>query len=131
MNNEAQIAKRTAEEAAAERTRSGLCFRPNVDILEQPDELVVLADMPGAKKDAIDINFEDGTLTIHAKIDPRQESGTDYLMREYGVGDYFRTFEVAETIDAGKITAEYADGVLKLHLPKAEASKPRKITVKT
>ena len=51
------------------------------------------------------------------------------LLREYGVGDYYRSFQVSEAIDAGKISAEYADGVLTLHLPKAEAVKPRKIAV--
>ncbi len=53
-----------------------------------------------------------------------------YLLREYGVGDFYRTFRVSEQIDASRIEAEYADGVLKLHLPKVEAVKPRKITVK-
>jgi HSP20 family protein len=132
MNEETTIAKRTAEEVAtAERTRSGLFFRPNVDIMEEADELLVVADMPGTKGDAIAVDFEDGTLTIHGKVDPRQDDGTNYLLHEYGIGDYYRTFEVSESIDAGKISAEYADGVLKLHLPKAESSKPRKISVKT
>jgi HSP20 family protein len=66
---------------------------------------------------------------IRAKVDPRQDDGMEYLVQEYGVGDYYRTFQVSETIDAAKISAEYADGVLTLHLPKAESSKPRRIRV--
>ena len=121
-----------AEEVTpAEHTRSGRYYRPNVDILEQADELIVLADMPGASGDAIDIHFEDGNLTIHAKVEARQDEKTEYLVREYGVGDFYRTFRISEAIDASKITAEYADGVLTLHLPKAEEAKPRKIAVKT
>ena len=50
-------------------------------------------------------------------------------MQEYGVGDYFRTFQVSEAVNAAKISAQYADGVLTLHLPKVEAVKPRKIAV--
>jgi HSP20 family protein len=119
----------TEEVTPAEHTRSGRYYRPNVDILEQADELIVLADMPGASGDAIDVNFEDGNLTIHAKVDPRQDESTEYLVREYGVGDFYRTFRISEAIDASKITAQYADGVLTLHLPKAEEAKPRKIAV--
>jgi HSP20 family protein len=130
MDHDNTITKSAAEQTAvAERTRNGCCYRPNVDILEQGDELLVLADMPGAKSDAIDLNFEDGTLEIHAPVAPRRGDGEECLLREYGVGDYYRSFQISESIDAGKISAEYADGVLKLHLPKAESLKPRKIAV--
>jgi HSP20 family molecular chaperone IbpA len=132
MAKQSTISKAAAHDAtAAEHTRSGRCYRPNVDILEQADELLVLADVPGAKGDGIEVKFEDGTLSIHAQVEPRQAEDTQYLLREYGVGDYWRSFEVSEVIDASKISAEYVDGVLKLHLPKAEAVKPRKISVKT
>lgn len=128
MSN-ADLTKTTAEQARAERTRCGRCYRPNVDILEKPDELLVLADVPGATPETIDVKFEDGTLTIHAQVEPRQDAQTQYLFNEYGVGDFHRSFDVSEAVDAAKITAEYADGVLTLHLPKAEAVKPRVIKV--
>lgn len=132
MANENTVSKSTAAEVeSTEHTRAGTCYRPCVDILERPDDLVVLADVPGATGEDIDVDFEDGTLTIHAKVKPRQEENLQYLLREYGVGDYYRTFHVSEAIDAGKISAEYTDGVLTLHLPKAEAARPRKISVKT
>jgi HSP20 family protein len=132
MAEESSFAKTAADESVAgEHTRCGCHYRPNVDIVEKADELVVLADVPGATGEDIDVDFEDGNLTIHAKVKPRQEESTEYLVREYGVGDYHRTFRVSEAIDAARITAEYADGVLTLHLPKAEATKPRKIDVKT
>ena len=123
------VAKPESEPAAAERTRNGRFYRPNVDILECPDELLLVADLPGAKSDQIDIDFEKGTLTLHAPVPARQSQDQLYLVHEYGVGDYYRTFDVSEEIDAGRITAEYADGVLTLHLPKAESTKPRKINV--
>jgi len=127
----ATIKPAARETNGLEHTRSGRAYRPNVDILEQGDELVVLADVPGAKPGAIELKFEDGTLTIHAKVEPRQPDDTQYLLREYGVGDYWRSFQVSEAVDASKISAEYADGVLKLHMPKSDAVKPRKISVKT
>ncbi len=130
MADQETNAKPAAENrGSAEHTRSGAYYRPNVDILETKDELVLLADVPGAESDGIDINFEDGMLTLLAKVTPRQHDDVEYLTREYGIGDYYRTFQVSESIDASKISAEYADGVLTLHLPKTEAVKPRKITV--
>jgi HSP20 family protein len=133
MATESDLTKPSAEqtEAGTEHTRSGRCYRPNVDIIETENELTVLADMPGASADRIDVNFEEGTLAIHARVEPRQPADLLYVVQEYGVGDYYRTFRVSEAVDAGKITAEYTDGVLVLHLPKAEASKPRKIAVKS
>jgi HSP20 family protein len=128
MENTNPITKTEAEQTA-ERTRCGCCYRPNVDILEQKNELLVVADVPGAKSDTIDVKFEDGTLEIHAAVAPREGDGQNCLLREYGVGDYYRTFQVSEAVDAAKISAQYADGVLTLHLPKAEAVKPRKIAV--
>ena len=131
MAHDGKTTKPPAEQTpGVENTRSGACYRPSVDILERSDELVVLADVPGASPDQIDLHFEDGTLTIHAKVPPRNQD-VAFLVREYGVGDYWRTFQVAETVDAGKITADYADGVLAIHLPKAEAAKPRKIPITT
>ena len=113
MDHETPITKPAAEQSAVvERTRNGCCYRPDVDIVEQNDELLVLADMPGAKSDAIDLKFEDGTLEIRAAVAPRRGDGENCLLQEYGVGDYYRSFQVSEAIDAGKISAEYADGVL-------------------
>jgi len=121
-----------AEVTRAERTRDRRAYLPNVDIVETADELLVLADMPGVKAEEIDIQYEQGELTIHGKVEPRQdERATSYLMREYGVGDFYRTFKVGEGIDADKIHAAVKDGVMELHLPKSERLKPRKIAVAT
>lgn len=119
-----------AGEATVERLRDGRIYRPNVDILEEQDELRLLADMPGVTADSIEIDFEEGVLTIQGKVAPRKVEGLS-LLQEYGVGDFYRTFRISEQIDASRIRAEYADGVLTVHLPKVEAAKPRKIEVST
>lgn len=122
--------RRDAAVSSVERIRAGQAFVPVVDIIENREELVLLADVPGGRAKDIDINYEKGTLSIHAKIEPRQNAeSTSYLLQEYGVGDFYRTFQVGEGIDQNKIEAEVKDGVLKLRLPKAEALKPRKIKV--
>jgi len=127
MTTESTVAKE--EVRGTENTRSGQFYRPNVDIIETAEELVLYADLPGAKSEDIDINFEDSSLVIHGKVNNRQSNETSYLLEEFGVGDFYRTFKVSEHVDAARITAEFRDGVLVLHLPKVEAVKPRKITV--
>jgi HSP20 family molecular chaperone IbpA len=124
-----QNTEQTPEIAEKEKNRSQLTFRPVVDIIEKADELLIYADMPGVKADSIDIHFEDRTLSIHGRVEPRQAEKTTYLLQEYGVGDFHRVFQLSEVVDATKITAEYTDGVLVLHLPKVEAVRPRKIEV--
>ena len=131
MTSENLNVKPAAAPEEAEHTRNGVCYRPNVDILETRDELTVLADVPGTRASDVDIKFEEGTLSIFARVQSRREESARQLVEEYGVGDYYRTFRISEAIDAAKISAEYADGVLTLHLPKAEASKPRKIAVQS
>ena len=118
-----------AEEPCVERTRTGQYYRPHVDILEHGDELLLVADMPGAKSDTIEINFEDGVLSIEGSVEPRYNDNVNFLHCEYGIGDFYRTFRVSEQVDATRIHAEYANGVLTVHLPKAEEAKPRKIKV--
>jgi HSP20 family protein len=121
---------RQVEVAQTERTRSGPTYLPNVDILEKENELLIRADMPGVAPAGVDIRFENGVLTITGRVPPRAMDGTTPLHREYGVGDFQRTFRVSEAIDASKISAEHSHGVLTLHLPKVEAVRARRIEVK-
>jgi HSP20 family protein len=114
--------------APAEVTR-GVTYTPRVDILETEDELLLFADLPGVKEDEVDIRFENGELTLHARRE-RTDVGEGQWLWENLTGDFFRAFRISEQVDAGKIWAELKNGVLTLHLPKVEAAKPRKITVK-
>lgn len=132
MSTAMTVKKEEGKLARVERARDRRTYAPNVDIIETADEFLVLADMPGVAPDAIDIQYEQGVLTMHGRVDPRQdEENTSYLLYEYGVGDFYRSFRLGEGIDAEKIEARLKDGVMELHLPKSEASKPRKIRVKT
>jgi len=118
------------ETSTAEHLRGGPLFSPRVDIWETKDELVLCADMPGVTAKNLDIQFENRELRIHGKVSPRQEN-INFLYGEYGIGDFYRTFQIGEAIDAEKISAELKDGVMTLHLPKTEAVKPRRIMVKS
>lgn len=130
MADETTIEKRQAGELAeTEYTRSGRQYRPNCDILETTEELTLMVDLPGCGPNDVDINFEQGTLIIHGRVPQRQQQES-YLLQEYGVGDFHRTFQVSEAVDIDRISADCNNGVLTLHLPKVEAAKPRKIEVK-
>ena len=115
--------------AVVEHTRNATTYTPRFDIVETDGELVLFGDLPGVKKDDLDIRFENGDLTIEGKVLPRQ-TRREFLYGEYGMGDFRRSFTISETINVEKISAELHSGVLTLHLPKVEAAKPRKIAVK-
>jgi len=89
-----------------------------------------MADMPGVAFDNVDIDLDNDQLTIRGSVRVEDEKGT-VLLKEYSVGDYYRQFTLSNVIDRNKIEASMKDGVLKVVLPKAEAAKPRKITVKS
>jgi len=115
--------------AVAERTRNTVTYTPRFDIVETEGELVLYGDLPGVSKDNLDVRFENGQLTVQGKVEPRH-TDRQFLYGEYGIGDFYRSFTISEDIDAEKISAELHNGVLTLHLPKAEAVRPRKIAVK-
>ena len=120
--------KEAAEITTPEATRGGLYYTPRVDIYESADEVVLQCDMPGVKPQDVDVRFEKGELSLYGNVQPRQ-APADYLDAEYGVGDFYRSFAIAPEIDADKISAEYRDGVLTVHLPKQERVKPKQIAV--
>lgn len=118
------------EPEGAERTRTSTVYMPGVDIYEQDEHTVLLADMPGVDESSIDITLEKNILTIRGFVEePMQGYGLAYS--EYGVGDYERTFALSDEVDRNKIEASMKDGVLRLVLPKAEAARTRKIAVRT
>lgn len=123
--------EKTYQPTAGEQTQSGTWYKPSVDIYETADELVLVADVPGVERGDIDIQFDGDELTLRAPAKQRQPEGTAFLLQEYGVADFQRTFRVSEQVDASRIAADYAQGVLTVHLPKAEAVKPRKIEVRS
>ena len=115
---------------ATESTRSSSAvFHPGVDVIETSQEYLIHADVPGASAEGIDVNFEDGVLRVKAAVPSRRTLHSRVLFREYSIGDYERTFKVSGHVDADHISAELKQGVLTLRLPKADAVKPRKITV--
>lgn len=114
----------------AERTRDCQCFTPRADIYETEDTIVIVADVPGAGEDSIEITVEKNILTINAYVEPALPEGYSLAFAEYEVGDYQRSFRLSDEIDRSRIEATVKDGVLRLYLPKAAEAMARKISVK-
>jgi HSP20 family protein len=115
------------ETGKADHTR-GFVFEPRVDIAEVDDNLRLYVDLPGVKPEDVDVRFENREMRIRGRVTPGAAK-PQFLLQEYGVGDYYRAFAVTDDIDGEKIRADLADGVLTVHLPKAEALKQKRITV--
>jgi HSP20 family protein len=103
-------------------------FSPEVNIFETKDAYILEGEMPGVSKDGLEITLEGNTLTI---VGRRNEAdfGADPIYRESREGHFRRVFELDPAIDTSKINAKMEQGILTLHLPKAERVKPRKIAV--
>jgi HSP20 family molecular chaperone IbpA len=112
-----------------ERTRSRRAFIPQADIYETNDEIIILADVPGANEKNVDITLEKNVLTIVAYIDPIRSGQYEIAYAEYEEGDYQRSFRLSDEIDRDKIEASVSDGVLRLRLPKSQEAAAKKITV--
>ncbi|HSF16256.1 MAG TPA: Hsp20/alpha crystallin family protein [Vicinamibacteria bacterium] len=106
-------------------------FRPSVDVYDKGTEIVVHAEIPGIKKEDIDVRVENNVLTIRGKKERKEEVKEEGFYRaERAYGSFSRSFSLPTTVDISKISAAYNDGVLTLRVPKSEAAKPRQIEVK-
>lgn len=114
-----------------ERTEQQQYYTPLVDIIETEDAFIFQADMPGVKSEDVDVSFENGTLMIAGKVQPRRPEKGQYIWREYGVGHFYRSFTLSTPINVDGIKAELKNGELTLTVPKAESVKPRKIEIKS
>lgn len=103
-----------------------------LDMVETKDEFTVKASLPGVKSDDLEITCNNNVLTIKAEIKSEEESkDRNYHLRERRYGMFCRSVALPETVSADQIKADYENGVLTLHLPKAEEEKPRRIPVQT
>lgn len=121
--------KETEVKEGAERTRSKRLYIPPVDIIEDREGLVLIADMPGVDENSVDITLDKNVLTIYGTVEGDIPEGHRLISSEYGIGDYQRSFTLSDEIEREKIRATVKNGVLRLTLPKAEAARTRKIPV--
>ena len=103
-------------------------WNPAVNVYQDKDQFFVVAELPGLKKEEIDISLHDDTLTISGDR-KREGSSEQGLLTERYYGKYQRSVALPTAVDPDKVTATYKDGLLQVVLPKAEEAKPKQIQV--
>lgn len=120
-----------ASSSTAETGPRQLRWVPPVDIVESTDAFVVTADLPGLSKEDIDISLEGNMLTVSGERSyvHNEESDTKFRRVERAHGTFRRSFRIPAEVDASKVEAGFANGVLTLTMPKADIARSRKIEV--
>ena len=106
-------------------------WAPLVDIVEDDKNYVIKAELPGIKKEEIKVGVQDDVLTISGTRHHEKEEKDKKIHRiERAYGSFMRSFTIPEDSDGEKVSAEFKDGILRVHLPKTEKVKPKQIEVK-
>ncbi|HJR76277.1 MAG TPA: Hsp20/alpha crystallin family protein [Nitrospiraceae bacterium] len=125
------LERRRPPQGDNEETMASADWAPVVDIVESEQGFVLLAELPGVHKNDVKISVQDGVLTLNGQREQdKEEKGVRYHRTERAYGRFARSFAVPESVDEQKLSAEFRDGVLKVHLPKAEKAKPRSVEVR-
>ncbi len=103
---------------------------PLVDVVEDATAITLLADLPGVPKEKLSIKFESSSLTIEGEVSLEMPEGMESSHAEVRFSHYRRVFSLSRELDAENMSAEFKNGVLRLHIPKAAHMQPRKIEVK-
>ena len=111
-------------------TEAGRAWYPAVDILESKDAYVLRAELPGMNKEDFNLELKEGTLTLTGERKfTKPAEGVQYRKVERVNGKFVRSFTLPETVKHDGIQATYKDGILEIHIPKAEEAKPRQIQI--
>lgn len=103
---------------------------PPVDILESRDSYLIRAELPGMKKEDINLEFSDGAVTLSGERKYEEPAaGVEYHRAERVTGKFLRSFSLPQTIKQVDIRANYRDGILEIHIPKADEAKARQIAI--
>ena len=106
-------------------------WTPLVDITEDEKEYLIKAELPEVNKEDVKVTVENGTLTITGERKfEKEEKGKKYHRIERAYGSFVRSFTLPESAAGDKVSADFKDGVLKVHLPKSAEAKPKSIDVK-
>ena len=114
----------------SERTRIFDLKTPRIDVIDQDDQIIVKAEIPGVKKEDLEVTLSNNTLTIHGKTEKKsEEKKGEYLHREISSGEVSRSVMLPADVDESGAKASFKDGMLELTLPKVKRSKRHKIDI--
>lgn len=114
----------------SERPEEEQALLPRVDVFENKDGILLVADMPGVPKDKLELRVDNDTLVIEGEIAPDTPQDMEAVYAEVRLSRYRRAFSLSAELDTARIDAQLRDGVLKLRIPKHAYAQPRKIEVK-
>jgi len=113
------------------RTTPGAAWAPPVDVTENDREIAMSIEIPGVKAEDVEVTADNGMLTVrgHKLAERKEGDGTEYHLVERSYGSFTRSFRLPKGVDDSAITANFADGVLDVHVPKSALPQPRKIAI--
>ena len=111
--------------------QNGTALMPPVDVIEDSTGITLYADLPGVPKDQLELNVEGDTLSIEGAVSVAMPQPMQANYAKVSSARYRRVFTLSKELDPAKISAEFAQGVLKLRIPKAEHARPRRIEIRT
>jgi HSP20 family protein len=130
LQRELERAFDTSRGASTENSVATAEWSPAVDIKEEKDRYVLIADLPGVNPDNIDVTMENGVLTLKGdRSTEAKEDSQNYKRVERIFGTFHRRFSLPDTADEEGITAKYNNGVLEISIPKKASVQPKKIAV--
>jgi len=104
---------------------------PCMNVAEYKDHIEVVMELPGVDKESIKIQAHDGILSVSGeRKTPELPKGSEWIRREISYGAFNRSLQLQERIDISKVTAEHANGILRIVLPKLEEAKPHEIRIR-
>lgn len=106
-------------------------YLPDVDIMETPNELIIIADMPGVTSEALEVTVNESILTVAGRVPMRVDAGEKTRHNEFARGDYYRQFRVPREFATGKIHAALNAGVVTIRIPRDERTQPRRIEIRS
>jgi HSP20 family protein len=129
MSETNRVAAQDTQQGRTSAPPQGALFPP-VDIVENENGILLVADLPGVSKDRLDVRVDGESLVIEGTASVPVTDGFELTHQEVRHPAYRRSFTLSRELDASKIEAGLKDGVLTLHIPKAEEARPRRIDVK-